>query len=298
MNVLEILSQSIKPSSRKLYFTKLMMLNDGKEIHDLHFLENVNEVMKKIKHFAVSTQRSYLISIVSLLREIVKTNASYLPLFNQYYSMMMEYNHDLLHNNVKSNKEEKNWVEQDEIKAKWQELSGVLNDVKGCKLIPPPLFNKLRDFVILSLYTLIPPRRNMDYVQMVCNPTNNPEYNNLLVGKGKAPWHFLFNNYKTAGTYAQQKIAIPENLKTILKVWMKFLPNKEGFLLCDFNGSKLKDNQITLLLNKIFGKKVGCSMLRKSYLTDKYGKTTKALANDATDMGTSVQTISNQYVKE
>jgi len=39
-------------------------------------------------------------------------------------------------------------------------------------------------------------------------------------------------------------------------------------------------------------------MLRHIYLTDKYGASAEQLKEDAADMGTSVSTIQNQYIKE
>jgi hypothetical protein len=44
-------------------------------------------------------------------------------------------------------------------------------------------------------------------------------------------------------------------------------------------------NVITRLLNKTFGKKVGSSMLRHIYLTDKYKNVLEEQKKDAEDMG-------------
>jgi hypothetical protein len=52
------------------------------------------------------------------------------------------------------------------------------------------------------------------------------------------------------------------------------------------------------MLNKIFGKKIGVSMLRAISLTDKYGKMAEDLKKDAGDMATSVDTIMNNYIKQ
>ena len=55
---------------------------------------------------------------------------------------------------------------------------------------------------------------------------------------------------------------------------------------------------MTLILNKIFGKKVAVSMLRNIYLTSKYGDESKSLAKDASDMSTSVDTAMRNYIKK
>ena len=59
-------------------------------------------------------------------------------------------------------------------------------------------FNNLLNYVVLSLYTLHKPRRNIDYTSMkISNDTSNDELNYLDMKRQI----FIFNNYKTKGTY-------------------------------------------------------------------------------------------------
>ena len=68
--------------------------------------------------------------------------------------------------------------------------------------------------------------------------------------------------------------------------------------LVSFNGEPyLQTNSITRILNKIFNAKVGASMLRKLYLTNKYGDTLDELKTDVAQMGTSVDVAKNNYIK-
>jgi hypothetical protein len=59
-----------------------------------------------------------------------------------------------------------------------------------------------------------------------------------------------------------------------------------------------QNNSITRILNKIFDGKVGASMLRKLYLTNKYGDTLDELKSDVAQMGTSVDVAKNNYIKD
>ena len=52
-----------------------------------------------------------------------------------------------------------------------------------------------------------------------------------------------------------------------------------------------------MILNKIFNKKIGSSMLRNMYLTNKYGKIMKEMKDDVKDMSTSVEVAMNNYIK-
>lgn len=56
-------------------------------------------------------------------------------------------------------------------------------------------------------------------------------------------------------------------------------------------------NSITRILNKVFGKKVGSSMLRHIYLSSKYGNVSKEMKEDAKIMGHSTEVQKNTYIK-
>ena len=59
-----------------------------------------------------------------------------------------------------------------------------------------------------------------------------------------------------------------------------------------------KSGDITKILNKIFGRNIGSSMLRNIYLTSKYGVMMQELKDDTSDMGTSVDVALNTYIKK
>jgi integrase len=116
---------------------------------------------------------------------------------------------------------------------------------------------------------------------------------------------FIFNNYKTNKTYKQQIFDINDDLMNIINLYLKYHPNKKElkdkkitYFIVDFNGLPFKHvNDITKRLNKIFGKNIGVSMLRKIYLTEKYKDTNDEMKQDAEAMGTSTNTIENNYLK-
>jgi hypothetical protein len=74
---------------------------------------------------------------------------------------------------------------------------------------------------------------------------------------------------------------------------------KIGFpLLTDFEGRPYaNNNDMTRILHRIFDKKIGSSMLRKIFLTDKYKDTMADMKEDAQKMGSSTETFQNQYIK-
>jgi hypothetical protein len=111
---------------------------------------------------------------------------------------------------------------------------------------------------------------------------------------------FIFYVYKTAGAYNVQELAVEPQLKEILKMYIKLSPLKNEinpYLLCKYDGSEFNRNDIRNILNKIFDKKISCSMLRNIYLSDRYKDSLNELKNTATNMGTSPNIIQQKYVK-
>jgi hypothetical protein len=294
-------NKEISPNSLNLYTKNLMRLNDGKEIKNFTFLKNVDTILDKIKEYKPNTQRTYLISIVSLLKQEVK----FKKLYDQYYTILDQYNKNLKNNTEKSEVQVENWISQEDVIKKQQELMSILKEIDGKSKITADQYYKLFDLLILSLYTLNSPRRNLDYLKMnVISKYSDdlPTDNNYLDLPNK---QFIFRNYKTKKIYTDQVVPINDDLFSIIKVFLKYHPLKKMMkgkynvpLLVNYTEQSLKNsNEITRTLNKIFGKKIGSSMLRNIFLTSKYGDDMQQLQQDTTAMGTSVNTAKDNYIK-
>jgi integrase len=275
----------VKDTTRKLYMHNLKKLNDDKELKDLKFLKKVDIILEKINQKPKNTGRSYLIAIVSALKG--KDD----KLYAKYYPYLEQINADLKTNTAKSEKQEDNWLSQDVIMEKQKQYMAYLPK-KSKKELTEAEYNALLDLVVLSLYTLTPPRRSQDYINMVIGEPSSTDvnfYNNGI---------FVFNQYKTNKAYKTQIEAVPKELNDILKVYLKFKPKNDN-LLCYYDGSCFThSNQITRILNRIFGNKISVNMLRNIYLTSKFSPAIQEL-NEATQaMGTSANTAMNQYIKQ
>lgn len=293
----------ISASSRKLYTFNLTKLNGGKPIKDLKFLGGA-DILEKLEVLKPNTRRTYLIAIVSALKD--RPEAKYKKLYTKFYEPLMALNKDLKDNTKKTDKVKENWIEQSKVMEIQEDLAKIVPEIKDKKKISADEYEKLLHLVILSLYTLQQPRRNKDYVEMmIARKAPDDKTKNYL---DVADWKWIFNNYKTEKTYKQKVTDVPDALKSILEVYIKFHPEakvikKKTFdpvpFLVHHDGKALASStDMTRLLNKILGKKVGVSMLRAVYLTDKYGDTLKDLKADTAAMGTSVETAQNNYIKE
>jgi len=293
----------ISASSRKLYTFNLTKLNGGKEIKNLNFLSKP-EILEKLEEMTPNTRRTYIIAIVSSLKD--RPEAKYKKLYAKFYEHLIKINADLKTNNTKSEKQEANWLPQEEVMKTCSELAEVIPQIQSKKSVSPAEYDTLLKAVVLGLYALQKPRRNKDYTDclIVKKVPEDTTHNYLDIEN----WEWVFNNYKTEKTYKQKKMAVPEELKTILQVYLKFHPcskqiKKKSFepvpFLAHQDGKPINTStEMTRMLNKIFGKKVGSSLLRNIFLTDKYGKVAKEMANDVSEMGTSIQVANDNYIKQ
>ena len=100
---------------------------------------------------------------------------------------------------------------------------------------------------------------------------------------------------------------MPDELEDLLKVYLQYHPHakemkKKSFepvpLLMSQDGKAIDTStEMTRTLNKIFGKKIGSSLLRNIFLTDKYKDTKEELEQDVKAMGTSSNTATTNYIK-
>ena len=297
-------SRGVVETTATEYVNQLKQLNNGVSYSNLGFLKKRDVIMAKLAEYADSTQKAMLGAIVSIL-SILKDRPTYKSIYNFYYERMMEASKAFREKDtsVKTEKQEANWVTWDDVQKRRAELEEEVVKFAKSKMITSSQWNTLLGYVILSLYTLLPPRRNQDYQDLYVVKKWTKDMDNEKNYYDVSGKKFIFNKYKTSKAHGMQEVDIKdaENLQAILAVYMKLHPNKdktEKRLLVNADGSALSSvNSITRILNKIFGKQIGSSMLRHIYLSSKYGEAVKDMKEDANAMGhTTAQ--QREYVKE
>ena len=155
-------------------------------------------------------------------------------------------------------------------------------------------YQYIQKYILLALMggIFIPPRRSMDWTEFKIKNIDREKDNYLDKN------NMVFNTYKTARTYGEQRVEIPKPLKSILTKWIK--RNPTDYLLFDIKFNKLSSTKITQRLNVIFDGRVSTNSLRQSYLSNKYQDTIqvdKDMEHDFTQMGTSIS-LKKTYVKQ
>jgi hypothetical protein len=299
--------RKIAESTATQYLQTLFKLNGSKPFNNLAFTKKFEDVQKIIDTYAPSTQGNQYMVLSSALSSFAD-KATYKKTYEHWRDKMMESRKakSAEPEHEKTETQEENWLTWEEVNKKKSALKEDISSFVSTKHITPTQFDKLLQYVVLSLYTDIPPRRNADFLEMYVVKKWNKELDASKNYYDLSNHKFIFNRYKTAKTYGQQVFDVPNTeeapLQRILAEYIKFHPlskgkGKEFKLLVKADGSNLNTvNAITRILNRVFGKKVGSSMLRHAYLTSKYGDTTKEMEKEAEAMGHSTA-VQNTYIK-
>jgi hypothetical protein len=300
-------------STKDVYLKNIIRLNNKQPIKykkngspNYDFLKDTDKILERIGKLKGNSQRTYLISIVTTLRGLKQ----YEQIYDFYYKLMMNIAETLKKDsNTKSDSQQKNWIEQNQVLEVYESLKAKAIPLLAKKKVDDQEWAIVLDFVVLSLYVLQPVRRNKDYQLMLYvndkNIIENPEFNYYLPNTLHRSPKFEFNQYKTSGTYNMQEVAVNPELVDILSKYAKIHPLNKGkdkqknfYLLVNYKGEPLLAvNAITRILNKIFGRPIGVSLLRSISLTDKYKNIMEELDKTTTDMGTSAATARGTYIK-
>ena len=285
---------SISEGSKSTYLSKLKKLNGNMVPTDVQFLKNTKSILEQIELIQnPNTRRSSIIAVVSVLKDNKKFKKEY----TLYHAEMMKINSILNKTSFKSDstKAKQDKVNMADLLARQKELAAIMPIIQKKKKISDAQMQQLHDLVVVSLYTLLPPRRNIDYSEMVvAAPTDNKTKNYYHAG------NFYFNNYKTKTTYKQQVVNVPEELNAILKTWIKLKPKGSESLLVNLQtNAKYKPTEITKLLKQVFqNEHINVSVLRNVFLSEKYSGFLGDLKKDAAQMGTSIGVAVNTYIKK
>lgn len=224
--------------------------------------EYVTRILRE--NYAPSTQ----VSVLNALSAVLGAFPRLKKLHTHYYTLMragLDTETKERAKDEKNEKQTKNSMEYDDILKAREEASGV-------------------DKVILSLYTMLPPGRVSEYATMkVGDDAEGNVYNPLTQ-------EFHIRKHKTSKSTGDVVVKVPDDLAEVLKTWLA--GRTDGLLL-----GGLTAPSITKHLNRVLGKNIGPTAIRRIYLSSKYAPVKKAMKEDAKAMRHSTATQAT-YIKE
>ena len=126
---------------------------------------------------------------------------------------------------------------------------------------------KYLDYLIASLYTLIPPVR-LDYATMfvIDNPQDNNGIDNYLWITNSKRKHFIFNSFKNSASIGSEIFLIPMNLNKIINIWLDM--TKTDKFIVDRDLKPVSTNLFGKYIKRIFtndGKKPSLNIIRHAW---------------------------------
>jgi len=303
--------RNLRPSTLKTYLFNLnklhkKMFND-EPIKDLDFLTKTDKVIDALADLKLSTQKTYLASIVVALDALKEKK--YEKALEKYREIMMDNikeSNELAKEQSKSESQDKNWTSMKALKKVVSDYKKQLTDREIFKKNPDDLSKKEKDllqkWLVGSLYVIDnnnPPIR-LDYTPLEVIslkeynklPDADLESKNYLVNASRNKKFFSFGEYKTKKTYGINKLDVGSKLNSVLNLYLRLHDNK--YLLLNSKGEPLSPNGLSKYITKVFeptGKKITANLLRHIYISEfMTGPSLKEKAELGEKMGHSTNT--------
>ena len=301
----------LKENTLKQYVINLNKLQKIYDTDGYDFLQKPEDVMDKISDLHYLSQRNILNAIIVLLMAL-NHDEKYDDLLEEYGKLRDDLNDkysDEQKSGVISDKQSKNFATTEEI---FNMINKMAEDLKPIKKKSKDNITKkemqlLQAYTLFNIYARMPFRNDVAGMMAI----NQAQYkklsdeekkqNNYLVVPSKGQIYFVLNKYKTSKKYEELDLPIEDpNLRKILRYYLKM--NGMGILFKTSTGKPLTRTELSKVLlkysEKYMGKKISTTLLRKIYLSSKYGNMKKELEKDNKVMGHSKQVALDTYVKK
>ncbi len=303
---------NLKPNTVKQYETNLNKLKKIFDSDNFDFLDDPENVMGKIEELHYTTQRNFLNAIIVLLMAL-NSDEKYDKLLKEYGDLRDDFNNKYDEENksgIISDKQSKNFATIEEVYEMINKMGAELKPIKKKKKddITKKEMNLLQAYVLFSIYSKYPMRNDVSEMEAISKRDYNKlkeedkkSKNYLVVHKNGM--FFVLNKYKTSKKYEELKIEIDDpQVKKLLRYFIRI--NGMGVLFKSSTGKPLTRIEISKTLLKYSQKymkknqAISSTLMRKIYLSSKYGDMKKELEKDNQIMGHSKEVALDTYVKE
>ena len=300
---------NLKTNTVKQYVTNLNKLKKMFETDNYDFLSDTDKVMEKISDLGYLSQRNILNAVVVLLMAL-NLDEKYDKLLEEYGKIRDKYNDQYSESqtNIVSDKQAPNFATIEEIYEMINTMADELKPIKKKTELSKKEFSLLQAFTLFNIYARMPMRNSvgggMEAIQKRAynklSEEERKDKNWLLIEKNKLS--FILNDHKTNKAYGQLDLPIEDkSLRKIIRFYLKH--NGMGVLFKTSTGKSITRTELSKLLikfsKKYMNKSVSTTILRKSFLSSKYGDMKKEMLKDSKVLGHDIATTGMKiYVKE
>tara|TARA_R110000737_G_C14567117_1_gene483404 strand:- start:131 stop:1066 length:936 start_codon:yes stop_codon:yes gene_type:complete len=274
------------------------------EFKNLDFLKDAEKTKFFLDEYSFNTRRAILSAIV------VALGATDDPYDNkkQYDTYLSELHGEYLkrlRSNKKSEKTKDQWTTMNELRKHQNQWRKKVNDddIPNRDELSKRSQQILQNYLIVSLYTLMPPRRHIySSVELISTikfkklSKISLKRNYLVFSKSLRKIFFHFGYQKSeyqASVNAYQKP--PKKLFSILQLYLRFNRNRQ-WLLYNNKDEPMSSNTLGVQIKSLLG--VGTTMIRKIYVTENTEAAHKQIQEIANSMGHSFNMAKSAYLKD
>ena len=256
----------ILSSKTMLVYNRILLeLKTKFDAPDLKYLKDTEAVISYIEGLdkSFASRKLYYACLVSVLRDLKIGRTKLLRQAEEIYRCkMVEYNtklSEIAQQQTMTPREVGLWLEWEEVLEAHQKLKSEAEANLADKKI-------WLEYVVLSLYVLLPPLRS-DWSPVRVSESEDAQPDNKLVVSPEEIV-FVLQAYKTSKQYGIQRIVIPTGLNAILRHWLTL--ETSGFLF-SLRGLPCSESwlsgKVRSTLKRMTGKSAGINILRHSYIS-------------------------------
>ena len=250
----------VSEQTKKIYGQKMKTLMRDHNVK-MKDLSNVETITKKISTISsnINTIRTYLQAILYFLRNMKSRN----HVLEQKYSEAIT---DLSKEMISNMEKNKLSASEADSYLPWDEIIKARDKLRDSKGI-----TNLKAYLLIGLYTYIPPRRVKDYLLMkyvTDEDKLDDEYNYLIIDGDTVL--LIFNTYKGSDKKGPIEIEFdaPRIYLEKLKEYIDKKDIKRGDLMFGFKGQPELSNYIKRTMKRMTGKDVSVNLFRHSYISN------------------------------
>ena len=306
---------NLKDASVKLYLTSIRRAKDINGSDDMEFIKDAKSIDKNLSEYIplgskektkYTSVRNTLIALTVYLESINKEH-QYNDIIQEYKKIINDYNKQYAEEQKDGQlkgRQVANMIKKEELDTLIKTLDQHVAMYKKKKEIMKLNSRELSDsraWILFHILKDIPTRLDYDNMKLI----SQREYNtlkkkneltgNYLVGS-RGSYKFSFNDYKTNKIYGENVVEVDKPLKLKINIYLKLNNYKIGDSIFPMTRNGMS-NLLTKTSNKIINKRVSVQILRKFYISEKYGGVSQEQIKDAQVMGHDLSVQQKVYNK-
>ncbi len=254
--------------------SKNLFLTNEPNIKYFDDFDSIKEYIEDDNNFpSLASKKNMTTSVLVLLKAYETTSKDLVNKYTEYHKCLCNKQNDNYLDNQKSSKEDANWITLKDIDSKIETLKEFIQSKQGTKR---QYVDRIQQYLLLNLYTKIPPLRNNYASVKVVDKLPEPLDKNFNY-IDKTTKNLTLCRYKSDKFYGVKTIPLKKEIFDLIEKWEDtkrhaYTNLNHNFLLINTtNLLPMNRNNLTKYLNKIFyPKKVSTTLLRKIYLSEKF----------------------------